>query len=227
MAIAAREEKNGKEKGNNRDITPDTTPNTRPEPKRRERDECEIISNTATQQHNSNTKECDIITNQHTHNKPIQNTSKENKETSKDRKNKNITRTARDNQGKQQEAKPTEKETEKEKGAKEKESEEKKKEAAADVSESFKEAMLIFSNKQLSKIKAACKILRRTEIGSEQLTEACQVVGIWLAEDLTTKDIVAIVRPFFNAWLSKGQLAGLDFILLSFFKFFTKRRYFC
>ena len=74
----------------------------------------------------------------------------------------------------------------------------------------------------MSKIKAACKILRRTEIGSQELTEACQVVGIWLAEDLTTKDIVAIVRPFFNAWLSKGQLAGLDFILLSFFNFLQR-----
>ena len=86
-------------------LHPDTTPNTRPEPKRRERDECEIIPNTVTQQHNNNTKECDIITNQHTHNKPIQNTSEENKETSKDRKNKNLTPTARDNQGKQQEDK--------------------------------------------------------------------------------------------------------------------------
>ena len=67
--------------------------------------------------------------------------------------------------------------------------------------------------------------MRDKAVGSEDLTKACQAMGEWLSKDLTVETVVKIVRPFFNAWISRSQLVGLDFILPPIFNFLEKEKF--
>ena len=89
-----------------------------------------------------------------------------------------------------------------------KKDEKKEEEATKNLSESLETAVSIFQERDVKRVRRACKILKGATDAHFERT--CKYIQAWIASGLSWEVFPGVVRPVFNLMVTSGRLSRIQ-----------------